>query len=309
LTAGSPRRRIVFAGVGKTDEELSVAIRAGIGSFNCESLEELHAIEEVAGSLGKKANVSLRINPDVDARTHRFITTGLEMDKFGIPKRDIDKAIAIIKESRWINFRGLHFHIGSQITDIENVFTNECISANSIVEIVENAGLTVENIDLGGGLGVDYHNPDLHPVPEFGLWFKTISETLSGGGRYKIHVEPGRSLVAQCTSLISKVIFVKEGEGHTFIILDAGMNDLIRPALYQAYHKIENLSGKGRPLRLYDIAGPICESTDIFATQRTLPLTKRGDIIAIRSAGAYGSVMSSRYNMREPAPLVYSDRL
>ena len=305
---GFPADKIVFAGVGKTDNELSDALRVGIGSFNSESIEELETLERLAGEMGVKAHVSVRINPDVDAHTHRFITTGLEMDKFGIPKKDMDRVIALIKSSRNLDFKGLHFHIGSQITDVENVFTQECISANGIVSYFENHGLRVDNIDLGGGLGVDYYNPDSHAIPEFGLWFQTLTENLRHRPDQRIHVEPGRALVAQCASLVSRVIFVKEGERKSFVILDAGMNDLLRPALYGAYHKIENLTYESDELRLYDVVGPVCETTDLFAEDRTLPRTHRGDLVALRSAGAYGAVMSSTYNMREPARTVFSDQ-
>ena len=309
VEAGFEHSGIVFAGVGKTDEEIEIALKCGIGSFNCESLEELKILDEIAGAMGKVANVSVRINPDVDAHTHRFITTGLEMDKFGIPKRDMDKAVAILKKASNLNFKGLHFHIGSQITDVENVFANECISANGIVSYFEDAGLRVDNIDLGGGLGVDYNNPDGHPVPEFELWFKTLRENLRCRKDQAVHVEPGRSLVAQCASLLSRVIFVKEGERTNFMILDTGMNDLLRPALYQAYHKIENLTAVSDELRLYDVVGPVCESTDVLATDRTLPLSSRGDMVAIRSVGAYGEVMSMGYNRRKAAVAVFSDDL
>ena len=307
LEHGFPAEKIVFAGVGKTDQELTDALKAGIGSFNSESIEELETLEQLAGGLGLKANVSVRINPDVDAHTHRFITTGLEMDKFGIPKKDMDRVIALFKSSKNLIFKGLHFHIGSQITDVENVFTHECISANGIVSHFESQGLQVDNIDLGGGLGVDYYNPDSHAIPEFGLWFQTLTEHLRHRPDQRIHVEPGRALVAQCASLVSRVIFVKDGERKSFVILDAGMNDLLRPALYGAYHKIENLTYESEELRLYDVVGPVCETTDLFAEDRTLPLTRRGDLVAIRSAGAYGAVMSSTYNMRKPARTVFSD--
>ena len=298
---------IVFAGVGKSDAEILYAMKVGIGSFNCESLEELEILEAIAAKEGLRANVSLRINPEVDAKTHKFITTGLEMDKFGIPKRFMGKAVEILKNSPHLDFKGLHFHIGSQITDVENVFTNECRSAKGIIDYFEEQGLKVSTIDLGGGLGIDYHNPDSHAIPEFDLWFKTLRDNLPLRPGQELHVEPGRSIVGQCVSLISRVILVKEGEKKNFVILDTGMNDLLRPALYGAYHKIENLDGAGRELRLYDVAGPICESADVLAEDRVLPETRRGDLIAIRSAGAYGSVMSSGYNMRTPAYAVFSD--
>ncbi len=298
---------IVFAGVGKSDREILYAMQVGIASFNCESLEELEIIEGIAAKEGLIANVSLRINPEVDAKTHKFITTGLEMDKFGIPRRMMGRAVEILRNSPHLNFRGLHFHIGSQITDVENVFANECRSARSIISFFEENGLKVANVDLGGGLGIDYHNPDSHAIPEFDLWFRTLRDHLPLRPDQQLHVEPGRSIAGQCVSLISRVILVKEGEKKNFVILDTGMNDLLRPALYGAYHKIENLDGAGRELRLYDIAGPICESADVLAEDRVLPETRRGDLIAIRSAGAYGSVMSSSYNMRDRAYSVFSD--
>jgi len=306
---GCRPENIVFAGVGKQDEELLYALKHKIGSFNCESIEELVLLEKLAAENSSIANVSVRINPEVDAHTHKFVTTGLEMDKFGIPKKSIDTVIELIRNSPHIHFKGLHFHIGSQITDVENVFTNECRSANSIVSHFEKNGIRVDNIDLGGGLGIDYYNPDSHRIPEFGLWFRTIKENLKHRPDQRIHVEPGRALVAQCASLISRAIFVKDGETKTFLILDAGMCDLIRPALYGAYHKIENLTSDSEELKLYDVVGPVCESADVFAVDRTLPTTVRGDIIAIRSTGAYGSVMSSGYNMRTPAFPVFSDDL
>ena len=298
---------IVFAGVGKSDAEIIYAMKVGIGSFNCESLEELEIIEYLAAKEGLRANVSLRINPEVDAKTHKFITTGLEMDKFGIPKRFMQRAVDTLRDCPHLDFKGLHFHIGSQITDVENVFANECRSAKAIIDFFESEGMKVENVDLGGGLGIDYHNPDSHEIPEFDLWFRTLRENMPLRPDQKLHVEPGRSIVGQCVSLISRVILVKEGEKKNFVILDTGMNDLLRPALYGAYHKIENLNGKGRELRLYDIAGPVCESADVLAEDRVLPETRRGDLIAIRSTGAYGSVMSSSYNMRTPAYSVFSD--
>jgi len=300
---------IVFAGVGKTDEEILLGIKAGISSFNCESIEELKLLEELAAANGMVANVSLRINPEVDAKTHKFLTTGLEMDKFGIPKDSLGAVVEILKESKHINFKGLHFHIGSQIMDVENVFTNECRSADLTIAYMESNDFLVETIDLGGGLGIDYHNPDGHAIPEFDLWFRTIRENLRVRPNQKIHVEPGRAMVGQCCSLISRVIFVKDGEKKTFVILDTGMNDLLRPALYGAYHKIENITAANEELGVYDIAGPVCESADMLAEDRVIRRVRRGDTIAIRSCGAYGAVMSSRYNMRDPAQPLFSDDL
>lgn len=309
LEQGFDPSKIVFAGVGKTDAELLVGLRAGIASFNCESVEEVERLDELAAEYGLKANISLRVNPDVDAHTHKFITTGLETDKFGIPRRDVDRVISLLKGSNRLNFKGLHFHIGSQILDVENVFTDECQSANDIVAHFESEGLYVSNIDLGGGLGIDYKDPDENPIPDFDLWFRVLREKTCCSANQELHVEPGRSLVGQCGSLVSSVIFVKRGESRTFVIADTGLNDLLRPALYGAYHKVDNLTSTAYETALYEIAGPICESSDIIGEDRVLPLTTRGDVLAIRSAGAYGAAMSSHYNMRTPARAIFSDDL
>jgi len=392
VESGFARSSIVFAGVGKSDKEISDALDLGIGCFNVESLMEMQVIDALAASKGVRANVSLRINPNIDAHTHRYVTTGLYENKFGISRHEFEAAIDILKGSKALDFKGLHFHIGSQITDVEPVYSLECERAAEIVEWFEAHGMEVGSIDLGGGLGVDYDEPDENPVPDFEKWFSIIDRKLRRRPEQSVSIEPGRSMVAQCGSLITRVLFVKSGETKTFLIMDAGMNDLIRPALYGAYHKIENLSayyvsksssddrpGPGicdggidsgarsvrawdrvpmknnisksssddRPgpgiceskyvedvkaarsvrvwdrvpmknndivncsqrERLYDIVGPVCESSDVWGEGRELPYSKRGDILAIRSTGAYGSVMSSRYNLRDLAPAVFSDDL
>ncbi len=310
---GFPAEKIVYAGVGKSDKEIYESMKLGIEAFNCESLQEIFVINEMAHIHGLKANISVRINPDIDAHTHKYVTTGLYENKFGISNHEFDKLIEFIQKSEHINFIGLHFHVGSQITRVEEVFSLECQRVNEIVKYFESKGLTVSNINLGGGLGVDYDDPDGNPIADFGSWFKAISENIVRRPDQVVHVEPGRSLVAQCASLISRVLFVKSGETKNFLIMDAGMNDLIRPALYGAYHKIENLSAVQRSFfptfQAYDIVGPVCESSDVWGAGRLLPLSVRGDIMAIRSAGAYGQVMSSRYNMKDLAPSVFSDRL
>ncbi len=312
-SCGFPADKIVYAGVGKSDREIYEAMKLGIEAFNCESLQEIVVINEMAHQHGMKANVSVRINPDIDAHTHKYVTTGLYENKFGISNHEFDKLIDFIQKSEHINFIGLHFHIGSQITRVEEVFTLECQRVNGIVEYFESRGLKVDNINLGGGLGVDYDDPDENPIADFGTWFRAISSNIVRRADQVVHVEPGRSLVAQCASLISRVLFVKSGETKNFLIMDAGMNDLIRPALYGAYHKIENLSAVQRSFfptfQAYDIVGPVCESSDVWGAGRLLPLSVRGDIMAIRSTGAYGQVMSSRYNMKDLAPTVFSDRL
>lgn len=353
VESGFARSSIVFAGVGKSDKEISDALDLGIGCFNVESLMEMQVIDALAASKGVRANVSLRINPNIDAHTHRYVTTGLYENKFGISRHEFEVAIDILKGSKALDFKGLHFHIGSQITDVEPVYSLECERAAEIVEWFEAHGMEVGSIDLGGGLGVDYDEPDENPVPDFEKWFSIIDRKLRRRPEQSVSIEPGRSMVAQCGSLITRVLFVKSGETKTFLIMDAGMNDLIRPALYGAYHKIENLSAHyartesaesedltrhpqmpageqrsgglalgcarrpDRPLekgvqgglRLYDVVGPVCESSDVWGEGRELPYSKRGDILAIRSTGAYGSVMSSRYNLRDLAPAVFSDDL
>ena len=310
---GFPAEKIVFAGVGKSDKEIHESLKLGIEAFNCESLQEIIVINEMAHTFGLKANVSVRINPDIDAHTHKYVTTGLYENKFGISQHEFEKLIDILKKSENINFYGLHFHIGSQITRVDEVFALECQRVNDIVAYFERQGLKVDNINLGGGLGVDYDDPDENPIADFEGWFRTISENIARREDQCIHVEPGRSLVAQCATLISRVLFVKSGETKNFLIMDAGMNDLIRPALYGAYHKIENLSAAQRTFfpthQAYDIVGPVCESSDVWGAGRLLPLSVRGDLMAIRSTGAYGQVMASRYNMKDLAPSVFSDDL
>ena len=310
---GFPAEKIVFAGVGKSDKEIYNSLKLGIEAFNCESLQELYVINEMAHRHGVKARVSVRINPDIDAHTHKYVTTGLYENKFGISQHEFEKLIDILKKSENIQFYGLHFHIGSQITRVNEVFALECQRVNEIVAYFERQGLKVDNINLGGGLGVDYDDPDENPIADFETWFQTISENISKRDDQTVHVEPGRSLVAQCATLISRVLFVKSGETKNFLIMDAGMNDLIRPALYGAYHKIENLSAAQRTFfpthQAYDIVGPVCESSDVWGAGRLLPLSVRGDIMAIRSTGAYGQVMASRYNMKDLAPSVFSDAL
>ena len=312
-SCGFPADKIVYAGVGKTDREIYEALMLGIEAFNCESLQEIFVINEMAHLHGVKANISVRINPDIDAHTHKYVTTGLYENKFGISQHEFDKLIEFLKKSEHINFIGLHFHVGSQITRVSEVFGLECKRVNEIVKYFEERGLEVRNINLGGGLGVDYDDPDGNRIPDFRTWFQTITANIVRRPDQNVHIEPGRSMVAQCATLISRVVFVKSGETKNFLIMDAGMNDLIRPALYGAYHKIENLSASQRQFfptfQAYDIVGPVCESSDVWGAGRLLPLSVRGDLMAIRSAGAYGQVMASRYNMKDLAPAVFSDTI
>ena len=297
--------QVVFAGVGKSDREIETALRAGIFCFNVESQPELEILNEAAGRLGTTAQIALRINPNVDAFTHKYITTGLEENKFGINAHEFAKVLQALKNFKNISFQGLHFHIGSQIVDL-SAFRNLCTKVNEINRWFTQQGERPSHINLGGGLGVNYTDPDNHEYVDFESYFSVFRQFLELQPGQEVHFELGRSIVAQCGSLISRVLFVKHGINTRFAILDAGMTELIRPALYQAYHKIQNLSARGNKTLKYDVVGPICESSDCFGKGVELPETKRGDIIAIRSAGAYGEVMSNRYNLREPSPALLS---
>ena len=294
--AGFTPDTVVFAGVGKTDEEIIFALENNIQCLNCESVEELEVVAGLAGQMGKVARVALRVNPDVDARTHRHITTGLEENKFGIYPAQLQRALDYCAGNPSLRFVGLHFHIGSQITGQEP-FRALCTRVNELWRTFRISAHGGHVLNLGGGLGIDYQDPDGNPVPDFGTFFDLFANGLDLPGEVSVHFEPGRSLVGQCGTLITKVLYVKEGINKTFAIADAGMTELLRPALYQAYHKIENLSSSAPPA-CYDVVGPACESTDIFAGNVMLPAVKRGDLLGIRSAGAYGQSMSLRYNRR-----------
>jgi diaminopimelate decarboxylase len=307
IDCGFSPKHIVFAGVGKTDEEIKYALNNNIFSLNCESLQEIPVIDQIAKSLNKAADIALRINPNVNANTHKHITTGLEENKFGINLWELDEVIAIIKGSKNINLTGLHFHIGSQITDLSS-FKNLCIRVNEIQRWAFDQQLSIKHLNMGGGLGIDYQDPDKHLIPDFNNFFNLFKEFLEVQQGQSVHFELGRSIIGQCGSLISKVLFLKKGSSTDFVILDAGMTDLMRPALYQAYHKIENLSSK-KGKKKYDIVGPVCESTDCFGKAITLAETQRGDLIVIRSAGAYGEAMASSYNLRDIPKNYYSHTL
>ena len=302
LKAGFPAESIVFAGVGKSDWEIRLGIEAGIFCFNVESLAELEVIEEIASEYGKVVSVELRINPNVGAHTHANITTGLAENKFGIAMESMTDVIRKAKKMSHVKVIGLHFHIGSQILVMDD-FKALCNRINNLQESLEKEGITFGNINVGGGLGISYDNPDAEPIPDFQSYFGTYEENLKLRESQTLHFELGRAVVGQCGSLVSRVLYVKQGSHKQFAILDAGMTDLIRPALYQAVHQIENLSSK-EAYETYDVVGPICESSDVFAKNIELNKCHRGDLIAIRSAGAYGEVMSSTYNCR-PLPKAY----
>ncbi|RTQ48927.1 diaminopimelate decarboxylase [Hymenobacter gummosus] len=303
LDNGFAPGHVVFAGVGKSDAEINRALAADIWCFNVESAPELAVIDELAGAQGRRARVALRLNPNVDARTHHYITTGLEANKFGINLADLPQVLELLARLPNVELVGLHVHIGSQITDLA-VYETLAGRVNELQQWFEHRGIRLGHLNVGGGLGVDYHEPDAHLVPDFDAYFGIFGRLLQRRPGQQVHVELGRSLVAQCGTLVSRVLYVKESQQTSFAILDAGMTELIRPALYQSYHRIENLSGQG-PERLYDVVGPICESSDTFGKRVALPETRRGDVVVLRTAGAYGEVMSSGYNLRDKAPAVY----
>lgn len=302
VKAGFPADKIVFAGVGKSDKEINTALDKNIFCFNVESVPELDVINELAAAKNTVARVAFRINPDVGAHTHANITTGLAENKFGIAMTDMESVIAHATNLRNVEFIGLHFHIGSQILDMGD-FEALCNRINELQDRLEKQHITVKNINVGGGLGIDYQHPNRVPVPDFKAYFETYARHLRLREGQKLHFELGRAVVGQCGSLITKVLYVKQGTAKKFAIVDAGMTDLIRPALYQAYHKIENLTSE-EPAEVYDVVGPICESSDVFGKAVDLNKCHRGDLIALRSAGAYGEIMASQYNCR-PLPKGY----
>ena len=301
LENGFPASQIVFAGVGKADWEIELALEAGIQYFNVESIPELEVIADIASRMNKVADVSFRINPDVGAHTHAHITTGLAENKFGIAKEDMIPVIRLAERLPNVRFVGLHFHIGSQILEMDD-FEALCHRINELQDQLDAQGIQVRNINVGGGLGVDYEKPDEHPIPDFHTYFQTYARHLRLRPGQRLHFELGRAVVAECGSLITRCLYIKQATHRQIVIVDAGMTELIRPALYGAYHHIQNLTSSISPqpsALKYDIVGPICESSDIFAEDCPLPETKRGDLLAIRSAGAYGETMASQYNCRE----------
>ena len=307
IKAGIPANKIVFAGVGKADWEIELGLEYGIFCFNVESIPELEVINELAVAHNKIANVVFRINPDVGAHTHANITTGLAENKFGISMRDMENVIDVALDMKNVKFIGLHFHIGSQILDMSD-FMALCNRVNELQDKLEARHIMVEHINVGGGLGIDYQHPNRQSIPDFKDYFRTYDEHLKLRSYQTLHFELGRSIVGQCGTLIAKVLYVKQGAKKKFAILDAGMTELIRPALYQAYHKMENITSE-EPVETYDVVGPICESSDVFGKAVDLNKVKRGDLIALRSAGAYGEIMASHYNCRELPKGYTSDEL
>ena len=297
VKAGFPASKIVYAGVGKSDWEINLGLDNDIFCFNVESIPELEVIDELAAAKGKVARVAFRLNPNVGAHTHANITTGLAENKFGIAMRDMLTVIGEAERMENVKFVGLHFHIGSQILDMGD-FQALCNRVNELQDELERHRIRVEHINVGGGLGVDYEHPNRLPIPDFKAYFDTYAKKLKLRNGQTLHFELGRAVVAQCGSLITRTLYIKEGATKKFAIVDAGFPDLIRPALYQAYHKIENITSE-EPKQPYDVVGPICESTDVFAKQIDLNEARRGDLMAIRSAGAYGEIMASQYNCRK----------
>ena len=298
LDAGFDANKIVYAGVGKADWEINLGLDAGIFCFNVESEPELQIINELAGAKGKVAKVCFRINPNVGAHTHANITTGLAENKFGIAMEDMELAIREAQELSNIEFIGLHFHIGSQILEMGD-FEALCARINELQDRLEQEGIVVKNINVGGGLGIAYDDPDGKPIADFEAYFDTYARNLRLREGQHVHFELGRAIVGQMGSLITKVLYVKKCHVKQFCIVDAGMSDLIRPALYDAHHEIQNITSEASERETYDVVGPICESSDVFGKDENLPSCDRGDLIAIRSAGAYGEIMACQYNCRK----------
>ncbi len=301
--AGIAADKIVFSGVGKTADEMRLALAEGIFQFNVESEPELEALNAQALAMSKRAAVTLRINPDVDAKTHAKITTGTSETKFGIPFAHAREAYALAAKLKGIEIVGVDVHIGSQITDLEP-FEAAFRRVGELVGTLRADGHDITRLDLGGGLGVPYIE-DNQPPPDPAAYGAMVTRVTRDLG-CRLIFEPGRLIAANAGVLVTRVIYVKRGDAKTFLIVDAGMNDLIRPALYESHHEIVPLREPkpGAERIKYDVVGPVCETSDLFAAGRSLPELKSGDLVAIQSAGAYGAVMASSYNARPPAPEV-----
>jgi diaminopimelate decarboxylase len=305
VETGFAPNQIAFAGVGKTDAEIQTGLDHDIFSFNCESLQEVEVLNDLAGQSGKTADVSIRLNPNVEAKTHKYITTGLTENKFGINPEKLGDLFEILPQLESIKLTGIHVHIGSQILDLQP-YRELCVRLNSIQNEFQENGYDLEHINVGGGFGINYDSPDDELIPDFKSFFEIFEDRLELKENQQLHFELGRSIVGQCGSLISKVLFVKKGITTNFAVLDAGMTELIRPALYQASHQVDVLTSD-KPEKTYDVVGPICETSDTFRRGIQLPELQRGDLVAIRTTGAYGQVMSSDFNLRDRAKAYYSD--
>ena len=309
IECGFSPNKIAFAGVGKRDIEIEIGLKNNILCFNVESVQELEVINELASHNNRTAKIALRINPNVDANTHKYITTGLKENKFGINEKDLPDIFELLPSLNHIELIGIHFHIGSQIEKLKP-FKELCLRANELNELFENKGYKLTVINVGGGFGINYSSPDSSGIPDFKKFFETFEKHLKLKSHQQLHFELGRSVVGQAGSLSTRVLYTKTGIEKNFAIIDAGMTELIRPALYQAKHEIQIISDQsGRPNKQYDIVGPICESSDVFRTDYEIPELKRGDILAIRSCGAYGEVMKSQYNLRHEIGTAFSDEI
>lgn len=308
IEAGFDPKSIVYAGVGKRDKEIRYAIEQNILAINCESIEELNLVDQLAAEAGKVVNIALRVNPDIDPKTNHCIDTGQADSKFGISYEEILSSVDAIKSLKHVDVIGMHIHIGSQIREL-HVFENMCNKVNVIVENLTKLGFEIEFVDVGGGLGINYDMPENEPIPNFASVFAIIKQHLKVGNR-QVHFEFGRSIVGQCGELITKVLYNKTtATGRRLVIVDGSMTELIRPALYGSYHNIENITSEAEQRLKYTIVGTACESTDVFDENVSLPITKRGDLLTIKSAGAYGMSMASRYNQHDLPTAVYSDEL
>ena len=300
-------KKIVFAGVGKTKDEIIFAIRKKIYLFNCESFDEISLIDKISNELNVKTKIAIRLNPNIDSRSHKYIKTGMFDSKFGIQIDHLAEILEKIKNLNHIDLKGYHFHLGSQIDDL-GVFRKLCKVSNEINIYLKNKNFNITDINLGGGLGINYKEPDLNLIPDFNSYFQIFKKNLIYFDNQKIHFELGRSIVGQSGYLFSSILYLKKSFNKHFIIIDAGMTELIRPALYNAQHHIENLSSNKKEIK-YDVVGPLCESSDTFAKDYYLNQSKIGDLIVIRSSGAYGEVMSSNYNLRKKVKAYYSNEL
>lgn len=308
IEAGFDPQSIVYAGVGKKDKELRYAIEQGIFAINCESLQEIEVLNDIAAEMGKVVNIGLRVNPDIDPKTNHCIDTGQADSKFGISYEKVLEQAEWIQSLSNVCVKGMHLHIGSQIREL-HVFQYLCDKVNVITDNLVKKGFNLDFVDVGGGLGINYDMPENEPVPNFASVFAIINGNLKVGGR-EIHFEFGRSIVGECGELITKVLYRKDtATGRRLVIVDASMTELIRPMLYGAYHDIENLTSTETKHEKYSVVGTACESTDVFNESLTLPKTVRGDILSIKSAGAYGMSMASRYNQHDLPGAVYSDEL
>ena len=308
IEAGFDPKSIVYAGVGKRDKEIRYAIEQGIFAINCESLQELEVIDGIAAEMGKVVDCGLRVNPDIDPKTNHCIDTGQADSKFGISYEKVLEQAEWIQSLKHVNIKGMHLHIGSQIREL-HVFQYLCDKVNVITDNLVRKGFKLDFVDVGGGLGINYDMPENEPVPNFASVFAIINGNLKVGNR-EIHFEFGRSIVGECGELITSVLYRKDtATGRRLVIVDASMTELIRPMLYGSYHDIENLTSTSEKKEKYAIVGTACESTDVFNESVTLPKTVRGDILTIKSAGAYGMSMASRYNQHDLPGAVYSDDL